>query len=99
MQEVRVLYNEGVAIHVSPESCAGFREGPGEALTGGVRAGLLSREDISSPMVSTLLPEAGTKPAVALSRATTGPGAVEEPMRVHKHSAREPGDPVTDLGR
>ncbi len=36
---------------------------------------------------------------VALSRVTVGPGAVGEPMRVHKHSAREPGDPVTDLGR
>ena len=27
-------YDEGVAIHIDPESCAGAREGVGEALTG-----------------------------------------------------------------
>jgi hypothetical protein len=32
------LYAEGVATHGGPESCAGVREGVGEALTG-VRAG------------------------------------------------------------
>ncbi len=35
---MRELYIEGVAIHGGPESCAGAREGAGEALTG-VRAG------------------------------------------------------------
>ena len=37
-------YVEGVANHDGPESCAGVREGVGEALTGVVQAGLLSRE-------------------------------------------------------
>ena len=37
-KEMRELYVEGVAIHDGPESCAGVREGVGEALTG-VRAG------------------------------------------------------------
>ena len=32
--EMKVLYIEGVAIHSGPESCAGVREGVGEALTG-----------------------------------------------------------------
>jgi RNA-directed DNA polymerase len=41
---MRVLYIEGVATHDGPESCAGVREGVGEALAGVVRAGLLSRE-------------------------------------------------------
>ena len=41
---MRVLYIEGVAIHGGPESCVGVCEGGGEALTGGVWAGLLSRE-------------------------------------------------------
>jgi hypothetical protein len=35
---MRELYIEGVATHGGPESCAGVREGGGEALTG-VRAG------------------------------------------------------------
>lgn len=33
-KERRELYIEGVAIHGGPESCAGVREGVGEALTG-----------------------------------------------------------------
>ena len=35
---------EGLATHGGPEPCAGAREGAGEALAGGVQAGLLSRE-------------------------------------------------------
>ena len=35
---------EGLASHTGPESCAVFREERGEALTGGVQAGTLSRE-------------------------------------------------------
>ena len=42
---MRELYTGGVAIHGGPESCVGAREGVGEALTGVVRAGLLSREN------------------------------------------------------
>ena len=38
------LHTEGLATHGDPESCAGGREGAGEALTGDVQAGLLSRE-------------------------------------------------------
>jgi hypothetical protein len=44
-KEMRVLYIEGVAIHGGPESCAVVCEGVGEALTGVVRAGLLSLEN------------------------------------------------------
>jgi hypothetical protein len=41
---VQVPYDEGVAIHIGPESCAVARKGLGEALTG-VRIGQpLSRE-------------------------------------------------------
>lgn len=38
------LYIEGLASHDGPESCAGAREGAGEAWTGVHAGGLLSRE-------------------------------------------------------
>jgi group II intron reverse transcriptase/maturase len=37
-------YTEGLASHGDPESCAGAREGAGEALTGAHTGGVLSRE-------------------------------------------------------
>jgi hypothetical protein len=51
---MRVPYSEGLATHTDPESCVCIREGMGEALTGGVRAGLLSRERFLSFGVPTL---------------------------------------------
>jgi len=44
---MKVPYGEGVASHTGPESCAYTRKGMGEALTGDVQAGLLSRERYS----------------------------------------------------
>ena len=41
---MQVSYDEGVAIHIGPESCAVAREGFGEALTGGRIGQPLSRE-------------------------------------------------------
>lgn len=41
---MKVPYGEGLANHIGPESCVYSRKGIGEALTGEVRAGLLSRE-------------------------------------------------------
>jgi hypothetical protein len=37
-------YGEELATHTGPESCVYIRKGIDEALTGGVRAGLFSRE-------------------------------------------------------
>lgn len=48
---------EGLATHDDPESCAGAREGEGEALTGARIGRVLSRE-ISLTKVPTLLSEA-----------------------------------------
>jgi hypothetical protein len=39
---VQVRYGEGLAIHTDPESCAGIREGTGEALTGARIGGVSS---------------------------------------------------------
>ena len=41
---MRVPYSEGLTTHTDPESCVYIRKGMGEALTGDVRAGLLSCE-------------------------------------------------------
>ena len=41
---MRVLYEEGVAIHFGPESCGGGCEAVIEVLTGGVASWVLSRE-------------------------------------------------------
>jgi hypothetical protein len=43
-QWIRVSYGEELATHTGSESCVDSRKAIGEALTGGVRAGLLSRE-------------------------------------------------------
>jgi len=42
---MKVSYDEGAASHVGPESCVDDRKIGGEALTGEVRAGLLSLEN------------------------------------------------------
>ena len=41
---MKVPHGEGLATHTDPESCVYARKGTGEALTGEVWAGLLSRE-------------------------------------------------------
>jgi hypothetical protein len=41
---MKVPYGEGIAGHTGPESCVYIRKDISEALTGEVRAGLLSRE-------------------------------------------------------
>ena len=46
-------YDEGVTSHIGPESCAGAREGSGEALTG-VRAGRVLSREIPETRVLTL---------------------------------------------
>src|SRR5215471_457763 len=47
---VRVHYDEGVAIHIGPESCAGGREAEREALTGECAGQPLSRPEPTEPL-------------------------------------------------
>jgi RNA-directed DNA polymerase len=54
-QGMRESDAEGLATHGGPESCAGAREDVGEALTGGVQAGLRSREISRSGVPTPLL--------------------------------------------
>ncbi len=84
---------EGVAIHGGPESCVSHPRGGNEALTGGVQAGLLSRE-ITATGVPTPCQLRKAILRAALSRVANGPRAVEEPRHVRKLHAREPGEPT-----
>jgi RNA-directed DNA polymerase len=75
---VQVRCTEGLASHSGPESCAGTREGSGEALTG-VRAGQpLSRERLRS-REPTRFETWKAKRRGALWRALRWPGVVVEP--------------------
>jgi hypothetical protein len=81
-KEMRVLYIEDLASHGGPESCVGVPRGHSEALTGGVRAGLLSREISSQFGVPTPSQLRKATPPAAISRVVGGPRAVEEPGHV-----------------
>ena len=75
---MQVPCDEGVAIHIGPESCAGVREGIGEALTGGSIGQPLSRESFLFwvPTPCTLWKAACSG---ALPRAPGRPGVVRDP--------------------
>ena len=75
---MQVSASEGLANHTVSESCAGVREGIGEALTG-VRIGwVLSREN-NTPGTPTLCIERKATWTGASSRAPGRPGAVVDP--------------------
>jgi hypothetical protein len=75
---VQVPYDEGVANHIGPESCAAARKGQGEALTGECTGQPLSRE-----RVSTWVPTPCIRRKVtclgATARASRRPGVVKDP--------------------
>ena len=52
---MKVRYDEGVAIHIDPESCAGSREAAREVLTGEHAGQPLSREILDIPGAEALL--------------------------------------------
>lgn len=85
---MRELHIEGVAIHGDPESCVGVREGDGEALTGAVQAGLLSRE-IKEFGVPTLLTETEGHIVVSATRELSTDPARSENQGMHGISMRE----------
>ena len=87
-------YVEGLAAHDGPESCVGVRKDVGEALTG-VRAGrAFSRERDNPPGCRRCKEKRKATSGVPLSRGTSEPRAVGDPVHVRKHLAREPGDPT-----
>lgn len=65
---MKVPYDEGLASHIDPESCAGDREGAGEALTGESAGRALSREsgyNFRVPTVSLNAEGNTVRPAIA----------------------------------
>ena len=79
---------EGVAIHGGPESCAGVREGVGEALTG-VRVGRPLSREIKVIGVPTLLTEAeGNTVGSVIRELSVGPARSKNPC-MHGISRRE----------
>jgi hypothetical protein len=57
VQQVRVLYEEGVAIRLGPESCVGVREDLGEASTGECESPVLSREIVTKILGASVVTE------------------------------------------
>ena len=84
---MEVLHVEGVAIRDGPESCVGAREGVGEALTGVLWAGRLSRE--IRIRVPTLSQWRKATLGMALARVMPGPGAVRGAQARRKILMRE----------
>jgi hypothetical protein len=92
---VQVSYDEGVAIHIGPESCAVAREGFGEALTGGAHRPAIEPRKI--PILgadAVQMAEGNTFGRVIASAWTTPRG--QRPWHVQTLLAREPGDLAID---
>jgi hypothetical protein len=86
-EEMEELYAEGVAIHGGPESCAGAREGAGEALTG-ARVGRAIEPRNHQFGVPTPSPWWKATRPVALCESLAGP-ARSKNHGMHRTSKRE----------
>ena len=88
-------YDEGVANHIGPESCAVAREALGEALTGECTGQPLSRERVLSWVPTPCIRWKARRPAAkaANGRATR---RGQRPWHVQTLLAREPGDLAID---
>jgi hypothetical protein len=90
---VQVHRNEGVAIHIGPESCADGREAVREALTGEHAGQPLSRETDLIPGADALYPAEGNTEGYDIASARlTRRG--RRPWHAWTLLAREPGDLV-----
>lgn len=96
---MKVSYDEGPASHIGPESCAGIREGAGEALTGESAGRVLSRESRYASGCRRCHQTRKATWSIALSRGMDWPCVVEDPAHARKLSAREPGDPTPAPGK
>ena len=88
---MQVHHDEGVAIHIGPESCAVAREGLSEALTGERIGQPLSRESLDPGADAVSSAEGNTNRCVIASAWSTRRG--RRTWHVQKLLGREPGDP------
>ena len=92
---MQVHYDEGIANRIGPESCAGSREGVGEALTGVCIGQPSSRESDLFPGADAVqVAEGNTDGRVNASARMTRRG--RRPWHVQKLFVREPGDLTID---
>ena len=90
---MQVPCDEGVAIHIGPESCAAVREGRGEALTGECTGQPLSRESQSPGADAVSSAEGNTFRTHHRKVRTARRG--RRTWHVQTLLAREPGDPTS----
>jgi hypothetical protein len=89
---MRELYDEDLASRVGPESCVGDPRGRSEALTGGVRAGLLSRETTLFQGADVVPMTEGETAGGVIGEPLVGPARSEIPGTYDRLHAREPRD-------
>jgi len=89
---------EGLAIHTDPESCAGTREGGGEALTGvrigGVSSGVSYIVRGADAVAACRRQQAEVRHRKVLNH----PASSLDPQQVRTSLVREPGDLRSALG-
>ena len=88
------LYVEGLASHDGPESCAGVREGAGEALTGVRAGGAIEPRNVDVRGADAVSLSGRQHRRQRHRELAGGPRAVGEPVHARNLQAREPGDPM-----
>ena len=88
------LYVEGLASHDGPESCAGVREGAGEALTGVRAGGAIEPRNVDVRGAGAVSVSGRQHRRQRQRELAADPRAVGEPVHARNLQAREPGDPM-----
>ena len=94
---MQVHHDGGVANRIDPESCAGAREGIGEALTGECTGQPLSRESTLFPGADVVPLTEGNTDGRDIASAQTARRGLRH-WHVRTLLAREPGDLMPDQG-
>jgi len=94
---VKVRYDEGLAIHIGPEPCAGTREGGGEASVGECMGQPLSRESLQIPGADAVVPAEGNTAGFAIASAHPTRRGLRH-WHVRTLLGREPGDLMPGQG-